>query len=72
VGDFELLLCHGTVCVVGKIRDLILQLSKSSIYSTKPHCDHRGLPLALISTEGATAWCAEYDEWGNLLNEENP
>ncbi|MCQ8285320.1 hypothetical protein JEK46_26950, partial [Klebsiella pneumoniae] len=33
---FELLLCHGTVCVVGKIRDLILQLSKSSIYSTKP------------------------------------
>ncbi|TJH09570.1 hypothetical protein C9161_20900, partial [Escherichia coli] len=26
----------GTVCVVGKIRDLILQLSKSSIYSTKP------------------------------------
>ncbi|MFZ8675997.1 hypothetical protein ACO1ZE_27355, partial [Klebsiella pneumoniae subsp. pneumoniae] len=37
VGDFELLLCHGTVCVVGKMRDLILQLSKSSIYSTKPH-----------------------------------
>ncbi|EHH9788721.1 hypothetical protein J8204_002676, partial [Escherichia coli] len=36
------------------------------------HCDHRGLPLALISTEGATAWCAEYDEWGNQLNEENP
>jgi len=34
------------------------------------HCDHRGLPLALISTEGATAWCAEYDEWGNLLNDE--
>ncbi|ROG66509.1 PTS fructose IIA subunit, partial [Klebsiella pneumoniae subsp. pneumoniae] len=26
-----------TVCVVGKMRDLILQLSKSSIYSTKPH-----------------------------------
>ncbi|MER4122549.1 hypothetical protein J9B02_25835, partial [Klebsiella pneumoniae] len=39
VGDFELLLCHGTVCVVGKIRDLILQLSKSSIYSTKPAWD---------------------------------
>ncbi|OZP10214.1 hypothetical protein CG699_26745, partial [Escherichia coli] len=37
-GDFELLLCHGTVCVVGKMRDLILQLSKSSIYSTKPRC----------------------------------
>ncbi|MEH5889364.1 hypothetical protein PO663_12070, partial [Enterobacter roggenkampii] len=26
-----------TVCVVGKMRDLILQLSKSSIYSTKPN-----------------------------------
>ncbi|MEC3987053.1 hypothetical protein VSO51_21390, partial [Klebsiella pneumoniae] len=25
-----------TVCVVGKMRDLSLQLSKSSIYSTKP------------------------------------
>ncbi len=36
------------------------------------HCDHRGLPLALVSTEGATEWCAEYDEWGNQLNEENP
>jgi PTS system fructose-specific IIB component len=33
VGDSELLLCHGMVCVVGKMRDLILQLSKSSIYS---------------------------------------
>ncbi|TBP47656.1 hypothetical protein EXU18_27085, partial [Klebsiella pneumoniae] len=40
VGDFELLLCHGTVCVVGKMRDLILQLSKSSIYSTKPIHEH--------------------------------
>ncbi|EJD4091406.1 RHS repeat-associated core domain-containing protein, partial [Escherichia coli] len=36
------------------------------------HCDHRGLPLALVSTEGAIEWCAEYDEWGKLLNEENP
>ncbi|WP_087895175.1 RHS repeat-associated core domain-containing protein, partial [Escherichia coli] len=36
------------------------------------HCDHRGLPLALISTEGDTAWRGEYDEWGNQLNEENP
>ncbi|HBY2491476.1 TPA: hypothetical protein MIS32_26015, partial [Klebsiella pneumoniae] len=26
-------------CVVGKMRDLILQLSKSSIYSTKPKLD---------------------------------
>ena len=36
------------------------------------HCDHRGLPLALISEDGNTAWSGEYDEWGNLLNEENP
>ena len=36
------------------------------------HCDHRGLPQALISPEGETAWCGEYDEWGNQLNEENP
>ncbi|MBB6759455.1 RHS domain-containing protein, partial [Escherichia coli] len=33
------------------------------------HCDHRGLPLALISEDGNTAWSAEYDEWGNQLNE---
>nr|MDN1133113.1 PTS fructose IIA subunit [Escherichia coli] len=37
--DSELLLCHGMVCVVGRMRDLILQLSKSSIYSTKPQTD---------------------------------
>ncbi|MBN6281293.1 hypothetical protein JZL93_23190, partial [Escherichia coli] len=40
VGDSELLLCHGMVCVVGRMRDLILQLSKSSIYSTKPLIRH--------------------------------
>nr|MDN1020718.1 hypothetical protein [Escherichia coli] len=48
--DSELLLCHGMVCVVGRMRDLILQLSKSSIYSTKPRrcrphqqgTEHRG------------------------------
>ena len=36
------------------------------------HCDHRGLPLALISEDGNTVWSAEYDEWGNQLNEKNP
>ncbi|EIB3139546.1 RHS repeat protein, partial [Salmonella enterica] len=36
------------------------------------HCDHRGLPLALIGVEGSIAWSAEYDEWGNLLNEAGP
>lgn len=35
VGDFELLLCHGTASIVRMMRDLILQLTKSSIYSTK-------------------------------------
>ncbi|EGO9212210.1 type IV secretion protein Rhs, partial [Escherichia coli] len=35
------------------------------------HCDHRGLPQALISPEGETAWQEEYDEWGNLLGEES-
>ncbi|EDU6202898.1 DUF4105 domain-containing protein, partial [Salmonella enterica subsp. salamae] len=33
---------------------------------------HRGLPLALISPDNTVAWRAEYDEWGNLLSEENP
>ncbi|MFQ0017928.1 hypothetical protein ACH6X5_13990, partial [Klebsiella pneumoniae] len=36
---------HGTVCVVGKIRDLILQLSKSSIYSTKPSYTDCSMPM---------------------------
>ncbi|MDF8299776.1 hypothetical protein P4Z56_27460, partial [Klebsiella variicola] len=52
VGDSELLLCHGMVCVVGRMRDLILQLSKSSIYSTKPH---RGV---LINGEQVTPYRA--------------
>ncbi|MBA3112621.1 RHS repeat protein, partial [Salmonella enterica] len=36
------------------------------------HCDHRGLPLALINREGKTDWSAEYDAWGNVLRENNP
>lgn len=36
------------------------------------HCDHRGLPLALISQDGAISWRAEYDEWGNVQREDNP
>jgi YD repeat-containing protein len=31
------------------------------------HCDHRGLPLALIHHNGSVAWQAEYDAWGNML-----
>ncbi len=36
------------------------------------HCDHRGLPLALIDVKGRIAWRAEFDEWGNILREDNP
>ncbi|MEZ2603754.1 RHS repeat-associated core domain-containing protein, partial [Kluyvera intermedia] len=36
------------------------------------HCDHRGLPLALINLEGNAVWRAEYDEWGNQQMEDNP
>ncbi|EBN4821222.1 RHS repeat protein [Salmonella enterica] len=36
------------------------------------HCDHRGLPLALIDINGHIAWSAESDEWGNVLREDNP
>ena len=38
----------------------------------KLHLYHRGLPLALISPDGTIAWRAEYDEWGNMLYEDNP
>ncbi|EHM38085.1 RHS domain-containing protein [Hafnia alvei] len=36
------------------------------------HCDHRGLPLALVDADNKVAWSAGYDEWGNMLREENP
>ncbi|EMV7411193.1 RHS repeat protein [Enterobacter soli] len=36
------------------------------------HCDHRGLPLALVSQDGTIDWEAEYDAWGNVLRENNP
>ena len=36
------------------------------------HCDHRGLPLALVSINGKIEWAAEYDAWGNVLRENNP
>ncbi|WP_251287544.1 LuxR C-terminal-related transcriptional regulator, partial [Escherichia coli] len=39
----------GTVCVVGKIRDLILQLSKSSIYSTKPLSGYTFFPSETLN-----------------------
>ncbi len=55
------------VCVVGRMRDLILQLSKSSIYSTKPYAGwvslftlHALWPLLWI---WATLW-REDRGWG--------
>ncbi|MFQ1570188.1 EAL domain-containing protein, partial [Klebsiella pneumoniae] len=39
----------GTVCVVGKMRDLILQLSKSSIYSTKPISMGKSLHMRIVA-----------------------
>ncbi|MFJ2974759.1 RHS repeat-associated core domain-containing protein, partial [Kluyvera sp. NPDC087067] len=36
------------------------------------HCDHRGLPLALVDSEGNIVWQAEYNEWGSQLSENNP
>ncbi|SQJ44391.1 core protein [Salmonella enterica] len=30
------------------------------------------LPVALINSEGARDWSAEYDVWGNRLKEDNP
>lgn len=35
------------------------------------HCDHRGLPLALVADK-TIAWSAEFDDWGNVLREDNP
>ncbi|NOL74509.1 undecaprenyl-phosphate glucose phosphotransferase, partial [Klebsiella pneumoniae] len=63
VGDFELLLCHGTVCVVGKMRDLILQLSKSSIYSTKPELKIiiQNWTLSIVFTSGILSFLAGND-----------
>ncbi|AYB68701.1 hypothetical protein D0898_27320 (plasmid) [Klebsiella pneumoniae] len=57
-----LLLCHGTVCVVGKMRDMILQLSKSSIYSTKPpgmsqqHLLHEADLSAILTLPSRLCW----------------
>ncbi|ASK02847.1 TPA: RHS repeat protein [Citrobacter freundii] len=36
------------------------------------HCDLRRLPLALVDINGDIAWNAEFDEWGNVLRENNP
>ncbi|MEI9721514.1 hypothetical protein V5043_23705, partial [Enterobacter kobei] len=57
-----------TVCVVGKMRDLILQLSKSSIYSTKP----RGVLKAIVDNKtqrilGASLLCIDSHEMINIV-----
>ncbi|MFO3997561.1 hypothetical protein AAHD78_24730, partial [Enterobacter hormaechei] len=80
----ELLLCHGMVCVVGRIRDLILQLSKSSIYSTKPfssgkqkafeclvylHRYNEGT-LSRMRTEYVTPLLGKYDAYAEQLEKQ--
>lgn len=35
-------------------------------------CDQHRLALALVKPHGSIAWRAGYDEWGNVLWEENP
>jgi len=47
VGDSELLLCHGTACIIRMVRDLILPFDKSSIYSTKPFAVNNELQSAV-------------------------
>ena len=41
-------------------------------HASPDHCDHRGLPLALINEEGQVEWSADYDGWDTLLSENNP
>ncbi|MCP6165831.1 hypothetical protein NL404_19225, partial [Klebsiella pneumoniae] len=61
-----------TVCVVGKMRDLILQLSKSSIYSTKPTNRSKSLPglgdfcycqCTFLSSMGSDAKKGKYEKY---------
>ena len=48
------------------------QMEEAYELKRKVHLYHRGLPLALINSEGKTDWSAEYDAWGNVLSEYNP
>ncbi|HAT2607828.1 TPA: hypothetical protein I8235_000759 [Kluyvera intermedia] len=48
------------------------QMEEAYELKRKVHLYHRGLPLALINSEGKTDWSAEYDAWGNVLSEHNP
>jgi RHS repeat-associated protein len=36
------------------------------------HCDHLGTPMALSDDKGKIVWRAEYDPWGNVVEEFNP
>ncbi|HEG1988793.1 RHS element core protein [Enterobacter cloacae] len=54
--------------MVRQLEPVYTPLRKLHLY----HCDHRGLPLALVCHDGRIAWQAEYDAWGNVLRENNP
>ncbi|EDS2852403.1 RHS repeat protein, partial [Salmonella enterica] len=53
--------------MINQLEPMYTPLRKVNLY----HCDHRGLPLALIDINGHIAWSAESDEWGNVLREDN-
>jgi RHS repeat-associated protein len=36
------------------------------------HCDHLGTPIALTDRQGQIVWAAQYDPWGNIIQEYNP
>ncbi|MBT1815077.1 hypothetical protein KKZ88_21675, partial [Enterobacter roggenkampii] len=63
-----LLLCHGMVCVVGRMRDLILQLSKSSIYSTKPVSCAMYFHLYLVMNKDCIGNTTEEVTYGRLVD----
>ncbi len=54
VGNFVLLLCHDVVCIIRIMRDLILPLGKSSIYSTKPPLNEPARSRHPVDVRGGT------------------
>jgi len=57
------------------LEQMVNQMEPVYVPERKIHlylCDYRGMPLALINKNGTVSWRAEYDEWGNQLNEDNP
>ncbi len=63
----------GVVCIMRPNAGADTKPDGAGVYAAeKIHLYHYDLPLALISPDNTVAWRAEYDDWGNLLSEENP